>query len=157
MGMLSTAAYVLAMDIFGPISDNAGGIAEMSQQPAHVREVTDLLDAVGNTTKATTKGFAIGSAALASFLLFSTFMDEVSAFTAKPFDQVDIAIPEVFVGGLLGAMLVFLFSAWACKAVGRSAQEVVKEVRRKRSRPRLALRHADPPAAATRTEGGSVP
>jgi len=130
MGMLSTAAYVLAMDIFGPISDNAGGIAEMSQQPAQVREVTDLLDAVGNTTKATTKGFAIGSAALASFLLFSAFMDEVSAFTAKPFDQVDIAIPEVFVGGLLGAMLVFLFSAWACKAVGRSAQEVVKEVRR---------------------------
>ena len=130
MGMLSTAAYVLAMDIFGPISDNAGGIAEMSSQPAQVREATDLLDAVGNTTKATTKGFAIGSAALASFLLFSAFMDEVSAFTSKPFDTVDIAIPEVFVGGLLGSMLVFLFSAWACKAVGRSAQEVVNEVRR---------------------------
>jgi Na+/H+-translocating membrane pyrophosphatase len=89
-----------------------------------------MLDAVGNTTKATTKGFAIGSAALASFLLFSAFMDEVSAFTGKPFDSVDIAIPEVFVGGLLGSMLVFLFSAWACKAVGRSAQEVVNEVRR---------------------------
>merc|ERR1719263_1411800 len=103
MGMLSTAAYVLAMDIFGPISDNAGGIAEMSSQPAQVREATDLLDAVGNTTKATTKGFAIGSAALASFLLFSAFMDEVSAFTSKPFDTVDIAIPEVFVGvGLQG-------------------------------------------------------
>jgi len=95
-----------------------------------VRDITDRLDAVGNVTKANTKGYAIGSAALACFLLFSAFMDEVSAFTSKPFDQVDIAVPEVFVGGLLGAMLVFLFSAWACKAVGRSAQEVVKEVRR---------------------------
>ncbi|AAC83018.1 Similar to gb/D45384 vacuolar H+-pyrophosphatase from Oryza sativa. ESTs gb/F14272 and gb/F14273 come from this gene [Arabidopsis thaliana] len=119
MGMLSTAAYVLTMDMFGPIADNAGGIVEMSQQPESVREITDLLDAVGNTTKATTKGFAIGSAALASFLLFSAYMDEV-----------DIAIPEVFVGGLLGAMLIFLFSAWACAAVGRTAQEVVNEVRR---------------------------
>ncbi|GFP90241.1 pyrophosphate-energized membrane proton pump 2 [Phtheirospermum japonicum] len=119
MGMLSTAAYVLTMDMFGPIADNAGGIVEMSQQPESVREITDVLDAVGNTTKATTKGFAIGSAALASFLLFSAYMDEV-----------DIAIPEVFVGGLLGSMLIYLFSAWACAAVGRSAQEVVNEVRR---------------------------
>ncbi|GJT53469.1 pyrophosphate-energized membrane proton pump 2 isoform X1 [Tanacetum coccineum] len=116
MGMLSTAAYVLTMDMFGPI---AGGIVEMSQQPESVREITDVLDAAGNTTKATTKGFAIGSAALASFLLFSAYMDEV-----------DIAIPEVFVGGLLGSMLIFLFSAWACAAVGRTAQEVVNEVRR---------------------------
>ncbi|KAF3788686.1 hypothetical protein EJ110_NYTH20690 [Nymphaea thermarum] len=119
MGMLSTAAYVLTMDMFGPIADNAGGIVEMSQQPESVREITDLLDAVGNTTKATTKGFAIGSAALASFLLFSAYMDEV-----------DIAVPEVFVGGLLGSMLIFLFSAWACAAVGLTAQEVVNEVRR---------------------------
>ncbi|KAL7087801.1 hypothetical protein ACP275_13G090700 [Erythranthe tilingii] len=130
MGMLSTAAYVLTMDMFGPIADNAGGIVEMSQQPASVREITDVLDAVGNTTKATTKGFAIGSAALASFLLFSAYMDEVSTFSHLPFAQVDIAIPEVFVGGLLGSMLIFLFSAWACAAVGRTAQEVVKEVRR---------------------------
>ncbi|KAJ8431734.1 hypothetical protein Cgig2_028951 [Carnegiea gigantea] len=125
MGMLSTAAYVLTMDMFGPIADNAGGIVEMSQQPESVREITDVLDAVGNTTKATTKGFAIGSAALASFLLFSAYMDEVAAFA-----NVDIAIPEVFVGGLLGSMLIFLFSAWACSAVGRTAQEVVNEVRR---------------------------
>ncbi|KAK8956191.1 Pyrophosphate-energized membrane proton pump 2 [Platanthera guangdongensis] len=130
MGMLSTAAYVLTMDMFGPIADNAGGIVEMSQQPESVREITDVLDAVGNTTKATTKGFAIGSAALASFLLFSAYMDEVSAFSHIPFKQVDIAIPEVFVGGLLGAMLIFVFSAWACAAVGRTAQEVVNEVRR---------------------------
>ncbi|XP_057504986.1 pyrophosphate-energized membrane proton pump 2 isoform X1 [Actinidia eriantha] len=130
MGMLSTAAYVLTMDMFGPIADNAGGIVEMSQQPESVREITDVLDAVGNTTKATTKGFAIGSAALASFLLFSAYMDEVAAFAHVPFNQVDIAIPEVFVGGLLGSMLIFLFSAWACAAVGRTAQEVVNEVRR---------------------------
>ncbi|KAL3638374.1 Pyrophosphate-energized membrane proton pump 2 [Castilleja foliolosa] len=130
MGMLSTAAYVLTMDMFGPIADNAGGIVEMSQQPESVREITDVLDAVGNTTKATTKGFAIGSAALASFLLFSAYMDEVASFAHVPFNQVDIAIPEVFVGGLLGSMLIYLFSAWACAAVGRSAQEVVNEVRR---------------------------
>ncbi|KAJ0568745.1 putative inorganic diphosphatase [Helianthus annuus] len=130
MGMLSTAAYVLTMDMFGPIADNAGGIVEMSQQPESVREITDVLDAAGNTTKATTKGFAIGSAALASFLLFSAYMDEVASFAHTPFTQVDIAIPEVFVGGLLGSMLIFLFSAWACAAVGRTAQEVVNEVRR---------------------------
>ncbi|KAJ1694841.1 hypothetical protein LUZ63_011539 [Rhynchospora breviuscula] len=130
MGMLSTAAYVLTMDMFGPIADNAGGIVEMSQQPESVREITDVLDAVGNTTKATTKGFAIGSAALASFLLFSAYMDEVSSFARVPFEQVDIAVPEVFVGGLLGSMLIFVFSAWACSAVGKTAQEVVNEVRR---------------------------
>lgn len=130
MGMLSTAAYILTMDMFGPIADNAGGIVEMSQQPESVREITDILDAVGNTTKATTKGFAIGSAALASFLLFSAYMDEVESFARESFKQVDIAIPEVFVGGLLGSMLIYLFSAWACAAVGRTAQEVVKEVRR---------------------------
>ncbi|RLN29379.1 pyrophosphate-energized membrane proton pump 3-like [Panicum miliaceum] len=130
MGMLSTAGYVLTMDMFGPIADNAGGIVEMSQQPESVREITDVLDAVGNTTKATTKGFAIGSAALASFLLFSAYMDEVSSFAQLPFKEVDIAVPEIFVGGLLGSMLIFLFSAWACSAVGKTAQEVVNEVRR---------------------------
>jgi H(+)-translocating pyrophosphatase len=129
MGMLSTAAYVLTMDVFGPIADNAGGIVEMSQQPESVREITDLLDAVGNTTKATTKGYAIGSAALAAFLLFSAYMDEVSSFTGKQFSTVDIAVPEVWIGGLLGSMLVYVFSALACSAVGRSAQAVVNEVR----------------------------
>ena len=130
MGMLSTAAYVLTMDVFGPIADNAGGIVEMSNQPDSVRDVCDELDAVGNTTKATTKGYAIGSAALASFLLFSAFMDEVSAFTGQAFSTVDICIPEVFISGLLGSMLVYLFSSYAIAAVGNSAQDVVKEVRR---------------------------
>jgi H(+)-translocating pyrophosphatase len=130
MGMLSTAAYVLTMDIFGPITDNAGGIVEMSHQPDNVREITDLMDAVGNTTKATTKGYAIGSAGLASFLLFSAFLDEVSLISGKPFKVVDIAVPEVFIGGLIGSMIVFVFSSWTCLAVGNTAQEVVREVRR---------------------------
>ena len=129
MGMLGTAAYILAMDTFGPITDNAGGIIEMSHQPEEVRRRTDRLDAVGNTTKALTKGYAIGSAALAAFLLFSAYLDEVSLLGA-PLAAVDISKPEVFVGGLLGAMLVFWFSALAISAVTKAAVSVIKEVRR---------------------------
>ena len=129
MGMLGTAAYILAMDTFGPIADNAGGIIEMSQQPEEVRHKTDRLDAVGNTTKALTKGYAIGSAALAAFLLFSAYLDELKNF-GKPLTSVDISKPEVFVGGLLGAMLIFLFSALAIRAVGKAAYYVINEVRR---------------------------
>ena len=129
MGMLGTAAYILAMDTFGPITDNAGGIIEMSGQPEEVRHKTDRLDAVGNTTKALTKGYAIGSAALAAFLLFSAYLDEVAHYGAK-LESVNIAKPEVFVGGLLGAMLVFLFSALAIRAVGKAAYYVINEVRR---------------------------
>lgn len=129
MGMLGTAAYILAMDTFGPIADNAGGIIEMSQQPEEVRKKTDRLDAVGNTTKALTKGYAIGSAALAAFLLFSAYLDELRNF-GKPLQAVDIAQPEVFIGGLLGATLIFLFAALAIRAVGKAAYYVINEVRR---------------------------
>ena len=130
MGMLSTAAYILAMDTFGPITDNAGGIVEMSKAPEAIRKKTDRLDAVGNTTKALTKGYAIGSAALAAFLLFSAYLDEVSALTGKAFHVVDLAKIEVFIGGLLGAMLVFVFSALAIRAVGKTASCIIEEVRR---------------------------
>jgi len=130
MGMLATAAYILAMDTFGPIVDNAGGIIEMSQQPEEVRAKADRLDAVGNTTKALTKGYAIGSAALAAFLLFNAYLDEVKNYLgADKVMPVDITIPEVFVGALLGGMLVFLFSGLAIKAVGNAAQYVISDVR----------------------------
>ncbi|CUH96563.1 K(+)-insensitive pyrophosphate-energized proton pump [Propionispora sp. 2/2-37] len=130
MGMLSTCAFILAMDTFGPITDNAGGIVEMSRQPAKVRFITDLLDGCGNTTKAITKGYAIGSAALATFLLFAAYLDEVQLLD-KSFNRiVDIGKPEVFVGGFLGAMLVFLFTSTAIRAVSNAAQYVIKEVRR---------------------------
>jgi len=129
MGMLGTAAYILAMDTFGPIADNAGGIIEMSQQPEEIRRKTDRLDAVGNTTKALTKGYAIGSAALAAFLLFAAYMDEVRAYHFQ-LNAVDISKPEVFVAGLLGAMLVFLFASLATRAVGTAAFSVINEVRR---------------------------
>ncbi len=128
MGMLGTAAFILAMDTFGPITDNAGGIVEMSQQPESVRVKTDRLDAVGNTTKALTKGYAVGSAALAAFLLFSSYLDEVRNY-GLDLSKIDLAKPEVFVGAMLGAMLVFLFSAMAIKAVGRAAQAIIENVR----------------------------
>ena len=130
MGMLGTAAYILAMDTFGPIADNAGGIIEMSEQPEEIRVKTDRLDAVGNTTKALTKGYAIGSAALAAFLLFTAYLDEIKHYDKDFVAVVDIAKPEVFVGGLLGAMLIFLFSALATRAVGKAAYYVINEVRR---------------------------
>ncbi len=129
MGMLATAAYILAMDTFGPIADNAGGIVEMSHQPQSARAKSDRLDAVGNTTKALTKGYAIGSAALAAFLLFSAYLDEVRNY-GLDLTSVDIAKPAVFVGALLGGMLVFLFSSLAIRAVGKAASYVITEVRR---------------------------
>jgi K(+)-stimulated pyrophosphate-energized sodium pump len=129
MGMLAPCAYILAMDTFGPITDNAGGIIEMSSQPEEIRRKTDRLDAVGNTTKALTKGYAIGSAALAAFLLFSAYLDEVRKITGQHI-AVDLTRVPVFVGGLLGATLVFVFSALAIKAVGKAAQVVIGEVRR---------------------------
>jgi K(+)-stimulated pyrophosphate-energized sodium pump len=129
MGMLGSAGYILAMDVFGPITDNAGGIVEMSKQPEAIRNKTDRLDAVGNTTKALTKGYAIGSAALAAFLLFSAYLDEVKNYTQAEL-HVDLSKPPVFVAALLGAMLVFWFSSLAMRAVSKAAQSVIEEVRR---------------------------
>ena len=150
MGMLSTAAYILAMDCFGPITDNAGGIVEMSEQPKEIRDKTDRLDAVGNTTKALTKGYAVGSAALAAFLLFQAYIDEVNVYlqeaakavgaTPLVVRTIDLGHPPVFVGAMIGAMLVFLFSSLAIRAVGKAAQTVILEVRRQfKERPGIML------------------
>ncbi|MGE5619715.1 MAG: sodium-translocating pyrophosphatase [Sphingomonadaceae bacterium] len=135
MGMLMTCAYILSMDTFGPITDNAGGINEMSHAPAEARRITDSLDAVGNTTKALTKGYAIGSAALAAFLLFSAYLDKVAEVMRgrgiqADFSVVNIAKVDVFVGAMLGAMLVYLFSSLAIRAVQRAASSIIEEVRR---------------------------
>lgn len=139
MGMLMTAAFILAMDTFGPIVDNAGGIVEMSGAPEEIRRGTDALDAAGNTTKALTKGYAIGSAALAAFLLFSAYLDKV-ALVRKALGMpqslidashvVDLGKVEVFVGAMLGAMLIFLFSSLAIRAVSQTAERIIEEVRR---------------------------
>jgi K(+)-stimulated pyrophosphate-energized sodium pump len=158
MGMLMSAAYILAMDTFGPIVDNAGGIVEMAHSAEEVRRGTDALDSAGNTTKALTKGYAIASAALAAFLLFRAYLDKVAHIVGKmgaenaavkalmdgeglSVDQaiaaaqtavyrVDLGKVEVFVGALLGAMLVFLFSSFAIRAVGQAASGMIEEVRR---------------------------
>ena len=129
IGMLSTSGYILAMDNFGPITDNAGGIAQMAGASEEVRDRTDRLDAAGNTTKALTKGYALGSAGLAAFLLFSAYIDAVNSYGAG-LNSVDIAKPMVFVGGLLGAALAFLFASTAIRAVGLAAGYVIDEVRR---------------------------
>jgi len=130
MGMFASGVYVLSMSGFGPIADNAGGIVEMSGMEEGVRDITDRLDAVGNVTKANTKGYSVGSASLACFLLFSAYLDEVEMMTGQEFRKIDIAVPEIFVGGLLGSMTVFVFSSWAIRAVGNAAEDVIIEVRR---------------------------
>jgi K(+)-stimulated pyrophosphate-energized sodium pump len=140
MAMLMTTAYILAMDTFGPITDNAGGIAEFSRAEAGAREITDRLDAVGNTTKALTKGYAIASASLAAFLLFSAYIDKVNLIQARRIladvpgasliDSVNLANVNVFIAALIGAMLVYFFSSLAIRAVGKTAQSIIVEVRR---------------------------
>ncbi len=133
MGMLMTCPYVLSMDTFGPITDNANGINQMAGVGPEVRKVTDRLDAVGNTTKALTKGYAMVSAGLAAFLLFQAYLDRVSFIKygeSGLYNIVDIARIEVFVGALLAVMIVYLFSSWAIKAVGRTASKIIEEVRR---------------------------
>lgn len=133
MGMLMTCPYILSMDTFGPITDNANGINEMAGAGKEVRRITDRLDAVGNTTKALTKGYAMISAGLAAFLLFQAYLDRVSFLKFGEeglFTVVDIARIEVFVGALLAVMLVYLFGSWTLKAVGRTASMIINEVRR---------------------------
>src|SRR5687767_12722087 len=141
MGMLMTTAYILAMDTFGPITDNAGGVAEFSRSEASAREITDRLDAVGNTTKALTKGYAIASASLAAFLLFSAYIDKVNLILGNQIENgtraagtllesVNLANVDVFVAALIGAMLVYFFSSLAIRAVGTTAQAIIVEVRR---------------------------
>merc|ERR550539_57225 len=145
MGMLCFAVFILSMNNFGPIADNAGGVVEMSEQPHEVRKITDRLDAVGNVTKAATKGYAVGGSALACFLLFNAFLDEIHILTGIKVESVDITKVEVMIGGILGIMMVFLFTGWSIDAVGRTAQKVVEEVRRQfREIPGIMERTAKP-------------